>query len=108
MDVFVWCRDRGFQLIDIEPIVVAADVEYLATIYSPPTVVKRHLAAIRMRYPRLVAGQVLLANPASAVRGPTHVVTRGKTPVLSAEDARTLLDSIDIPQNEQTLRSDWR
>jgi len=33
-------------------------------------------------------------NPAAPVKGPTHVVKRGKTPVLSVEDARTLLDSI--------------
>jgi len=34
-------------------------------------------------------------NPAHAVRGPTHVVRRGKTPVLTAEEARQLLYSID-------------
>jgi integrase len=34
------------------------------------------------------------ANPASAVRGPKHVVKTGKTPVLEAEEWRKLLDSI--------------
>jgi len=34
-------------------------------------------------------------NPTASVRGPKHVVKRGKTPVLSAEDTRRLLDSID-------------
>ena len=43
----------------------------------------------------LITGQVLAVNPAHAVRGPKHVVKRGKTPVLVAEDARALLDSID-------------
>ena len=33
-------------------------------------------------------------NPASAVRGPTYVVHKGKTPVLLGEEARVLLDSI--------------
>src|SRR5579863_6003692 len=33
-------------------------------------------------------------NPASSVRGPKHVMKRGKTPVLKADQARTLLDSI--------------
>lgn len=94
VDFFAWCDDRAFQLLDIEPIVVAAYVEYLATIYSPPTV-KQHLAAIRMCLDWLVVGQVIPMNPASSVRGPTHVVKRGKTPVLSAADARRLLDSID-------------
>jgi integrase len=34
------------------------------------------------------------ANPASAVRGPKHVVKTGKTPVLDAADWRKLLDTI--------------
>lgn len=34
-------------------------------------------------------------NPAASVRGPKHVVKRGKTPVLDADQARQLLDSID-------------
>jgi integrase/recombinase XerD len=44
----------------------------------------------------LVTGQVIPVNPASAVRGPKYVVKRGKTPVLSAEEARTLLQTIDV------------
>jgi hypothetical protein len=57
--------------------------------------VKQHLAAIRMLLDWLVVGQVLAMNPAASVRGPKHVVKRGKTPVLDAEQARRLLDSID-------------
>ena len=34
--------------------------------------------------------------PAAAVRGPKHVVKTGKTTVLTAEQARELLDSIDV------------
>src|SRR5271165_18049 len=34
------------------------------------------------------------SNPAHAVRGPKYVVKKGKTPVWSREDAKTLLDSI--------------
>jgi integrase len=49
-----------------------------------------------MLFDWLVVGQVLPMNPAASVRGPKHIVKRGKTPVLSAEDARKLLDSIDI------------
>jgi integrase/recombinase XerD len=43
----------------------------------------------------LVVGQVMPMNPAHSVRGPKHVVKRGKTPVLTAEEPRELLDSID-------------
>lgn len=49
-----------------------------------------------MLFDWLVVGQVVAINPAHAVRGPTHVVKRGKTPVLTADQARELLDSIDV------------
>jgi site-specific recombinase XerD len=92
-DFLEWCEDRGFRLGSIEPVVVAAYVEQHKG--SRPTV-KQHLAAIRMLFDWLVTGQVLPVNPAWSVRGPRHVVKRGKTPVLSAAEARTLLDSIDV------------
>ena len=57
---------------------------------------KQHLAAIRMLFDWLVVGQVVTFNPASSVRGPKHVVKKGKTPVLSAEEVRGLLDGIDL------------
>jgi integrase len=43
----------------------------------------------------LVVGQVLAVNPAHAVRGSKHVVKRGKTPVLTEEQARHRLDNSD-------------
>jgi site-specific recombinase XerC len=55
-----------------------------------------HLPGIRMLFDWLVIGQVVPVNPASSVRGPKHVVKKGKTPVLKAVDARRLLDSIMI------------
>jgi hypothetical protein len=87
-----WCEERGLSLERIEPMVVAAYIEQHPG--SAPTV-KQHLAAIRMLFDWLVIGQVMPFNPATSVRGPRHVVKRGKTPVLSAAEARTLLDSID-------------
>ena len=90
-----WCEERGFtDLLQIEPVVVATYIEQLGQRRSKPTV-KQHLAAVRMLFDWLVTGQVLPMNPASSVRGPKHVVKRGKTPVLTAEEARELLDSID-------------
>ncbi len=94
VDFFAWCDDQGLALIDIEPIAIAAYVEYLGDIYAKPSV-KQHLAAIRMCLDWLVVGQVLPMNPASSVRGPSYSIKRGKTPVLSADEARRLLDSID-------------
>ena len=42
-----------------------------------------------------MTGQVVPANQAASVRGPTHVVRTGKTPVLQPAEARLLLDTID-------------
>src|ERR1017187_6165520 len=90
-----WCERRRFSLDLIEPVTVAAYIEELSKIRSKPTV-KQHLAAMRMLFDWLVLGQIIPGNPASFVRGPNYVVKRGKTPVLSAEDARKLLDSIPL------------
>jgi site-specific recombinase XerD len=57
--------------------------------------VKQHLAAIKMLFDYLVTGGILPMNPASSVRGPKYSIKRGRTPVLSAEEARQLLDSIE-------------
>lgn len=89
-----WCEARGFTLELLEPVVVAAYVEELCQYRAKPTV-KQHLAAIRMLFDYLVIGQIVPANPAASVRGPKHVVKRGRTPVLSASDTRMLLDSIE-------------
>jgi integrase len=78
---------------------IAAYVEELQLAKAKPTV-KQHLAALRMLFDWLVVGHVLDANPATSVRGPKHVVRKGKTHVLDADDARTLLDS--IPLTRQT------
>jgi site-specific recombinase XerD len=90
-----WCDAHGLtQLADVQPFHVAAFVKELQGQLAPPTV-KQHLAALRMLFDWLVTGHVIETNPAHAVRGPKHVVTKGKTPVLNADEARALLDSID-------------
>jgi site-specific recombinase XerD len=92
---FTWLEQHGItELVDIEPLHVAAYVEALQDSAAKPTV-KQHLAAVRMLFDWLVIGQIIATNPAHAVRGPKHVVRRGKTPVLNEEQARRLIDSID-------------
>ena len=49
-----------------------------------------------MLFDWLVTGQVVSQNPAHAVRGPKHVVTKGTTPVLTPEETKALLESIPI------------
>ena len=95
LDFAAWCDQAGLTALeDIEPVHVAAYIETLQSRLSAPSV-KQNLAAIRMLFDWLVVGQQLAVNPAAAVRGPRYSVKKGKTPVLSAEEARTLLDSID-------------
>ena len=57
--------------------------------------VKQHLAALRMLLDWLVIGHVIDMNPAHAVRGPKHVIKKGRTPVLTSEEARALLAAIN-------------
>ena len=87
-----WCEARGLRLEAVSPLHVAA---YIRTHPGPAPTVKQHLAAIRMLCDWLVVSQVLPVNPAAAVRGPKHVVTKGATPVLSPAEARKLLETID-------------
>jgi site-specific recombinase XerD len=93
-DFCTWLEDRHLPSITaVTSVHVAAYIEDLGRTQSAPTV-KQHLAAIRMLFDWLATGGILPFNPASAVRGPKHVVKRGKTPVLEAREARKLLDSI--------------
>ena len=90
-----WSAGHGIvELGGVEAFHVAAFVKELQGQFSPPTV-KQHLAALRMLFDWLVTGHVLDVNPAHAVRGPKYVVKKGKTPVLTTDEARALLDSID-------------
>jgi integrase/recombinase XerD len=88
-----WCGARRIKFEQIGPIVVAAYIEQNPA--SPPTV-KQHLAAIRMLFDWLVVGQIIPVNPALSVRGPKYVLRKGKTPILSKDQTRILLEGIDI------------
>jgi site-specific recombinase XerD len=85
---------------EVQPFHVAAFIKDLQDELSPPTV-KQHLAALRMLFDWLVTGHVIDVNPAHAVRGPKYVVKKGKTPVLTADEARALLDSIPITKTAE-------
>lgn len=89
-----WCDRNKLELNQLSPPLIAAYREEVARELSVPSV-KQHLAAIRMLFDYLVIGHGMVTNPAAAVRGPRHVVARGKTPVLQPSEARLLLDSID-------------
>lgn len=96
VDFLAWCEGRGVASVtDVQPLHVGAYIEALSLARSAPTA-KQHLAAIRHLFDWLVMGQVVPLNPAASVRGPSHSVRRGKTPVLDPTEARQLLDAIDI------------
>jgi site-specific recombinase XerD len=79
----------------VQPLHVSAWIEQQTREHAAPTA-KLRLAAPRHLFDWLVTGQVMPTNPAGSVRGPSHVVKEGKTPVLSPEEARALIDSIEI------------
>ena len=90
-----WCESAGLhRLADIQPVHVATYIEGLQGRLATPSI-KLQLAAIRVLFDWLVVGQVVPFNPASPVRAPKYSVKKGKTPVLAAEEARSLLDAID-------------
>lgn len=100
-----WAEAQGIASLQrISPVLVASYVELLQDTHSKPTV-KQHLASIRMLFDWLVTGQIVPSNPAHSVRGPRHVVTKGKTPVLSTEEMRALLQGIPT---EMTNKDGYR
>ena len=89
-----WCEDRELTLSTVRPLHIAGYIEQLTQTYAAATV-KQNLAGLRQLFDWLVVGQVIPTNPAAAIRGPKHVVKTGKTPVLTADETRSLFDSID-------------
>ena len=103
-----WCEDkkRRYTLAELMPVHVAAYIEELGNRQedggagmSKPTV-KQHLAALRMLFDWLVIHHVMDSNPATSVRGPKYVVSKGKTPVLTEAEARSLFAAIDHKPDE--------
>jgi site-specific recombinase XerD len=87
-----WCEERGIEFSAISAISIAAYIE--SHPFSAPTA-NQHLAAIRSLFQWLVDGRILDRNPAAEVKGIKHRVKTGKTPVLSDEEMKQLLEGID-------------
>ena len=96
VDFMGWCAVRSITALPaVQPVHVAAWIEDLGRSHSVPTV-KLRLAAIRHLFDWMVTGQIMPTNPAHSVRGPSYSTKKGKTPVLSPEEARHLLLSIPV------------
>jgi site-specific recombinase XerD len=97
MEFLAWCNDQGVpSVVAVQPLHVAAWIEMQQQDRAASTV-KARLAAIGHLFDWLVTGQVVPVNPAGSVRGPSHVVKSGKTPVLAPDQRkRTLIDRIEV------------
>ena len=90
-----WCEGNRLRTLQgVRPVHVAAYIKELQETHAKASV-KQSLAALRMLFDWLVVGQVLPTNPAHSVRGPKHIIEKGKTPILSPEEARQLIASVD-------------
>jgi site-specific recombinase XerD len=83
------------QVQDIGPLDVAAYIKSLKAAGIAVTTQKQHMAAIRGLLDYLVAHGALGTNAALSVKTPRHSVQKGKTPILTAEEAGELLRSIE-------------
>ena len=81
------------ELSEIRPLMVAAYIEQHP---SSLQTIKQHLSAITKMFDYLAMNQIIDANPAASVKGPKYSYSRGKTPVLTPDQTRQLIDSIDI------------
>lgn len=94
-----WAEEKGVRLNQVQPFMLAEYREVLKAKYHVRSV-KQHLSALRRVFDDLVIHQVIPLNPAASVKGPKFSAQRGVTPVLSDEEIRLLVDSIDVTGGE--------
>ncbi len=82
------------SLAEVRSIHVSAYIEAIGDRFAPQTV-KQRLAALRGLFDWLARHGVLETNPAAPVRGPAYTTKRGKTPILTAAEAKRLIESIE-------------
>jgi len=89
-----WCDhpDRKIPLVRIAPGHVG---DYLTGMELATPTKKLRLAALRNFFDLLVMRHVVILNPAASVRAERYAVVEGKTPEISAKQARDLLKSVD-------------
>src|SRR5262249_6984470 len=70
--------------------------QYLAQHAGSVPTKKQELAALRRFFDRLVTRHVVVLNPAASARTERYQAVEGKTPEITAEQARALLRSIRV------------
>ena len=91
------------SLAEVRSIHVSAYIESICERFAPQTV-KQRLAALRGLFDWLARHGVLETNPAAPVRGPAYTIRRGKTPILTAAEAKRLIDRPSRPTVSTGLR----
>ena len=86
-----WCEDRGAALPQITPGMVG---QYLVALSGSAAKRNLHLSALRGFFDCLVQRHVVVLNPAASVKGVKEQVVEGKTPEITIDQARILLNSI--------------
>ena len=93
---FAFLEDGGRERVqDIGPLDVRDYLEAAKANGLSTATLKQHMAAVRMLFDHLVTGGVIEHNPALSVKAPRQKLGKGKTPVLTAEEAGDLLRSIE-------------
>src|ERR1700675_1552020 len=108
-EFLAWCASVGVSSIAaVQPVHVATWIEAATRERAAPSV-KQRLAAIRHLFDWLVTGQVMPVNPAHAVRGPSHIVTTGQSPVLDPAEARGSRQHrhVDAGLRDRALTGSW-
>jgi integrase/recombinase XerC len=97
-DFFATCATLpgGRDLAGITSLHVSHWLETMAERGLTAPTIKQRLAGVRMLFQSLLRERIVTINPAAVVRGPRHSVKRGKTSVLAGDEARQLLEAIDI------------
>ena len=91
-----FCEERGVtEIRQVQPMMIAGYIEKRCNERTAPTV-KQELAAIRQMFDYLVTGHIVEVNPAVSVKGPRYSIQVGKTPVLTRDEARKLLEGIPV------------
>ena len=86
-----WLESNGLYLESLSSVELSAYIEGHS---GSASTIRLHLAAIRMLYSSLQISGQLYHNPALPVRAPGLRRERGKTPVLTADQVRLLLDGL--------------
>src|SRR5262249_15869284 len=92
---FAFLEDGGEERVqDIGPLDVRDYLEAAKANGLASATLNQHMAALRMLFDHLVTGGVLEHNPALSVKAPRQKLGKGKTPILTTEEAGDLLRSI--------------